>query len=143
MRFTILLIRIGLLLAAIVFLAVSDTQAQALFPADLADRTFGTTLEGMKTDVYRYGTGKQSKVVLTMRDGTVRKGHIRETADDTFQLTDSKTQKTSTIAYADVGGSRKPGRSLVGKLAVRIAVFIALTAVVLYEVIGNAGGFEQ
>lgn len=90
-------------------------------------------LEKMKTDVYRFGTGEKAKVVVKMNDGTKHKGFILRTGDDSFDLADSKTKKSTSIAYRDVSQIKKPGLSktawaLIGA-GVAAAVVVAVIAV--------------
>ena len=60
-----------------------------------------------RADVSSLGTGKQVEVKL--RDKSKLKGHIIETAQDSFTLADSKSATTRTVAYADVAQVKKAG----------------------------------
>jgi hypothetical protein len=142
MKFTILLIRICLLLAACFVLAVSGTGAQELSQTHPGETNTGNTLEKIKTDIYRRGIGEKSTVVVKMNNGTTRKGYIQQAADESFDLAIFKTGKTTSIAYRDVAEVKKPGRSLAARFARRFAVATAFTAVVLGIAIGKLGGFE-
>jgi len=142
MKFTILLIRIGLLLAACFILAVSGNGAQ-----DAPQSKFGTAntenaLERIKTDVYRLGIGEKSTVIVKMRDGTLRKGYLRSTTDESFEVTNAKTGKTAAIAYSDVSEVRKPGRSIAGRVAFRITIAAAVTAIILGTAIRKGVGLR-
>lgn len=68
-------------------------------PDPLADKA--------RVDVSSLGTGKQVEVKL--RDKSKLKGHIIETAQDSFTLADSKSATTRTVAYADVAQVKKVG----------------------------------
>ena len=102
------------------------------YPAAAQSKT-DNALEKMKTDVYRFGTGEKAKVVVKMNDGTKHKGFILRTGDDSFDLADSKTKKSTSIAYRDVSQIKKPGLSktawaLIGA-GVAAAVVVAVIAV--------------
>ena len=50
----------------------------------------------------KYSTGKKKRVVVKTRDGRQLKGYINRTDADAFDITDSKSGQTSTLAYRDV-----------------------------------------
>ncbi len=89
------------------------------------------SVEKMKTDVYRRGTGEKSKVVVKMKDGTKRKGFISQIGEDSFDLTDSKTKQSTAIAYRDVAQVKKQGLSTGAKVLIGVGIGVVITAVVL------------
>ena len=85
-----------------------------------------------RAEVAKVGTGKSVEVKL--RDNTKVKGHIIETAEDSFTLADSKSATARTIAYSDVaqvkkaggGGSWKPWGIIAGVAAGAIVTWIII-----------------
>ncbi len=96
------------------------------------------SLERMKTEVYRYGTGEKAKVVVRKNDGTRIKGYISRTGEGTFELTDSKTGRTFALAYSDVSRIKKQGISTPVKIAIIVGVTAAVVVVVLAIVVKDA-----
>ena len=96
-----------------------------------------SSVEKMKTDVFRRGTGEKSKVVVKMKNGTRLKGYISQTGEDSFDLTDSKTKQTSVVAYRDVAQVKKQGLSKGAKIAIGFGIAAAVTVAVIGIAIGR------
>jgi hypothetical protein len=88
-------------------------------------------IEQLKTDIYRFGVGKDAKVAVKLRDGAKIKGYITRTIDDSFDLTDLKTKQSSTIPYRDVTEIKKTGMSKGKKILIGIGIAAAITVVVI------------
>jgi len=95
------------------------------------------SLEKIKTDVFRRGTGEKSKVVVKMKDGIKLKGYISQTGEDSFNLTDSKTKQTNAVAYRDVAEVKKQGWSKGAKIALGVGIAAAVTVAVIGVAIGR------
>jgi len=89
------------------------------------------TVEKIKANVTRRGTGEKARVNVKMLNGTKMKGFISQAGEDSFTLTDSKTKQTSTLAYSDVAQVKKQGLSTGAKILIGVGVGVAVTAVVL------------
>ena len=89
------------------------------------------TVEKIKANVTKRGTGEKARVNVKMLNGTKMKGFISQAGDDSFTLTDSKTKQTSTLAYSDVAQVKKQGLSTGAKILIGVGVGVAVTAVVL------------
>ncbi len=89
------------------------------------------TVEKIKTNVTKRGTGEKARVSVKMLSGTKMKGFISQAGEDSFTLTDSKTKQTSTLAYSDVAQVKKQGMSTGTKILIGVGVGVAVTAVVL------------
>lgn len=85
----------------------------------------------IKVNVLKRGTGTKAKVNIRMLNGTKLKGYISQTGEDSFTLTDSKTNQTTTLAYADIKEVKGNGLSTGAK----IAIFGGITAAVVVAVI--------
>jgi len=89
------------------------------------------TVEKIKANVTKRGTGEKARVNVKMLNGTKMKGFISQAGDDSFTLTDSKTKQTSTLAYSDVAQVKKQGLSTGAKILIGVGVGVAVTAVVI------------
>jgi len=69
----------------------------------------------VKKQIERRGIGVKAKV--TLRDKTELKGHISRIDADSFQLTEKKSGRVTTIFFKDVERVRKPGMSAGAKIA--------------------------
>ncbi len=111
------------------------------FPTIFAQPITDNTLEKIKTDVFRRGTGEKAKVVVRMKNGMNQKGFINQAGEDSFDLTDFKTKQTTAIAYRDVRQVKKPGLSTGAKIAIGVGIAAAVTVVVLVVAVRNADWF--
>lgn len=102
-------------------------------PAAYAQAGISDSVEAKaRAEISKLGTGKQVEVKL--RDNSKFKGHIIETAEDSFTVADSKSATARTLAYADVaqvkkvssGGSWKPWAILGGVAAGAIVTWIVV-----------------
>ena len=76
----------------------------------------------IKAEVQKRGIGKQARVKVTLRNETDVKGYVSQIDDDSFQVTNPKTQGVTTVAYADVKKVRGPGLSTMASVAIGISV---------------------
>jgi hypothetical protein len=60
------------------------------------------TVEKIKIDVNKLGTGEKTKAKITLKNATKVKGYVSEAGEQSFVLRDRKTDAPTTIAYADV-----------------------------------------
>ncbi len=88
-------------------------------------------LEKVKTEIRKRGTGKESKVVVTMKDGTKLNGYISQILEDSFDLTDAKTKQPNTIPYRDMAQVKRLGMSKGAKTAITIGVVAGIAVLVL------------
>ena len=80
----------------------------------------------VKTQVQERGTGEKSTVKITLRDKTEVKGYISKIEADSFQVTDKKTGKVSTVTYDAVDRVRGGGLSRGTKIAIWVGVGAAV-----------------
>ena len=83
----------------------------------LAQTNTDNAVEKVKTDVSRRGA-----VVVKMKDGRKLKGFISQSGEESFDLTDSKTKQTTSLAYRDVTQVKKQGLSTAAKIAIGAGV---------------------
>ena len=71
----------------------------------------GAPVAKVKAEVTKRGVGKQSRVRVSLHDGTEVKGYISEVDDSSFALTDQKSGNVTTISYEDVSKIKRQGLS--------------------------------
>ncbi len=85
-----------------------------------------------KAEVQKRGVGAQSRVRVSLRNGTEVKGYINKIERDSFEVTDSKSGKVSSISYNDVNKVKGPGLSkgvqilIVAGIVIGVVVGIAV-----------------
>jgi hypothetical protein len=88
-------------------------------------------VEKIKREVERRGAGEKSRVKIRMRDKTEVKGHISQIDTASFQVTEEKTGKVVTLAYADVEKVGGRGMARTTKIVIFTAVGIAAAGIIL------------
>ncbi len=96
-------------------------------------------LEKVKTEVRKRGTGPESKVVVTLKDGRKVQGYISQILDDSFDLTDPKTKQPNTIPYRDVAKVKRQGWSNGAKVALGIGIGAAVVTAVVLGAVAKKG----
>ena len=87
--------------------------------------------EKIKTEVERRGTGEKSRVKVRLRDKTEVKGYISQIDASSFEVTEEKTGKVMTLAYADVEKVGGRGMSRNTKTVIFIGVGVAAAGIIL------------
>ena len=89
--------------------------------------------EKARMEIQKRGVGEKSRVRIRLHDRTEVKGYISQIDATSFQVTDKKTGRVSTIAYDTVDRVRGKGLSRGSKIAIGIGVgaAVALTALAL------------
>ena len=67
------------------------------------------SIDQIKVQVAKLGTGEKERATITMKDGTKTKGYVSRADDEDFVIRDRKTDSPTTIRYADVA-KVKPDR---------------------------------
>lgn len=98
----------------VVSLTVPAWSQSAVLPDDHAAK--------VKLAVQERGTGEHSRVKVTLRDKTEVKGYVSQIGSDSFQVTDNKSGKVTSIAYQEVKKVRKSGLSTGAKIGIAVGV---------------------
>jgi hypothetical protein len=114
------------LFVALLGLTLLFTNLQ-LINAQTSTGNNAATVEKIKANVTRRGTGEKARVNVKMLNGTKIKGFITQAGEDSFTLTDSKTKQTSTLAYSDVAKVKGTGLSTISKVLIGVGVGVAVT----------------
>lgn len=118
------------LLMMVICLLAFGTNINFIAAQTKIDRNLSSD-EKVKANVLKRGTGEKSKVVVKMKDGTKRKGYISQTGENSFDLTDSKTKQTGSLAYSDVAQVKGTGLSTAAKIAIGVGIGVAVSAIVV------------
>ena len=93
-----------------------------------------------RVEVAKLGVGQKARVEVRLRDDARLKGYVSQVGDASFNVTDPKTSKTSTVAYADVARVKRPGTGLstrswvlIGAAATAAVILAALARPVLCD----------
>jgi len=87
--------------------------------------------EKVKMAIQQRGTGEKSKVKVRLRDKAELKGYISQIDDISFQLTDKKSGKVTTIAYDSVEKVGGPGMAGSTKAVIFVGIGVAAAAIIL------------
>ena len=102
------------------------SQSQPMQPAGVEEHKENLSKEEraskIKAQIQKRGTGEKATVKITLRDRTEMKGYISQIDADSFQVTDKKTGKVSTVSYDSVDRVRGGGLSRGAKIAIWIGV---------------------
>lgn len=80
----------------------------------------------VKNEVQKRGTGGTASVNVTLRDKTKVKGYISEISATSFEVTDKKSGRVTTIEYEEVDKVRKPGLSTGAKILLGVGVAVGV-----------------
>lgn len=115
------------LTAALLLHAAASVPDSAFARADQA----ATPVEKVKAAVAKRGTGKKARVTVKLQDGSKVKGYISQAGEDSFTLTDSKTNQTRTLTYREVAEVKKQGGlSLTAKIGIGLGAAVGVLALV-------------
>jgi len=87
--------------------------------------------EKAKMAIQQRGTGETSKVKVRLRDKTELKGYISQIDATSFQLTDKKTGRVTTIAYDSVERVGGAGMARSTKAVIFVGIGVAAAAIIL------------
>ena len=92
-----------------------------------------TATAKVKADIIKRLNKKETHVKIRLRNGSQVMGHITQTSDDGFKLTEDKTGSSTDIAYADVQTLEGRGMSKTKKALIVTGVVVGVAiAVVAY-----------
>ena len=102
----------------IVCLPIAGWSQVAQTTEDKETRLLGEQSAKFRSEVQKRGMGEQARVKVTLRDQTEVKGYISQIGAESFQVTDNKSGRATTIGYQEVRKLRKPGLSTGAKIAI-------------------------
>jgi hypothetical protein len=84
----------------------------------------------IKAEVEKRGARKQSRVRVSLRDGTEIRGYISKVDERSFGLTDEKSGKLTTISYENVNKIKREGLSKPAKILIVSGVIFGALIVI-------------
>src|SRR4051812_19905505 len=85
----------------------------------------------VKEAIEKRGVGKHSRTKVKLQDGREVKGYISQIGNSSFQITEQKSGRTTSISYADVSTVRGPGLSTGAKIAIAAGAGVAIVIVAI------------
>jgi hypothetical protein len=96
------------------------------------------TIEQIKIQVAKVGTGDKAKATITTKDGAKVKGYVSRVADDDFVMRDRKTDAPTTIRYADVVKvERSHGHSIARNILIGVGIGSAVVVIAVIAAIAR------
>src|SRR6266581_1530056 len=112
-----------LLVAVLVFNTVAVAQATQTQGASPAAK--------VKAEVQKRGIGEKSRVKVSLRNNAGVKGYISKIEDASFDVTNKKTGRATTIPYAEVEKVQGSGLSKGAKIGIIAGAAVVIVAVVI------------
>ena len=100
--------------------AISKAEKEARFTAKVRE------------GIGKLGAGKETRVVVKLRDHTKLAGFISKIEEERFIITDAKTGAATAVAYSNVTQVKGHNLSTGAKIAIGIAIGVGATLLVLY-----------
>lgn len=91
----------------------------------------------LKAQLAKYGTGKQTKLEVSLRDSTKRSSYLNEIKEKSIILTDAKTGANVELAFADIATAKKRGLSTGAKIALVGIGATVLGIFIFFKTCGN------
>jgi glucose/arabinose dehydrogenase len=88
-----------------------------------------------KAEVQKRGVGEQSRVRVSLRDGTEVKGYISKVEENSFEVTDRKSGKVIAISYNNVEKVKGPGLSKPAQIAIGVGIVVGVVAGIFLAVL--------
>lgn len=96
--------------------------------------------EKARMEVQRRGVSESSRVRVRLHDKTEVKGYISQIDATSFQVTDKKTGRVSTITYDSVESVRGGGLSKGSKIAIGVGVGVAVSVITFALIVASWHG---
>jgi hypothetical protein len=109
-------------------------------PQDALGAQTGTQAERIRMDIQKRGVGEKSRVKIRLGDKTEVKGYISQIDVTSFQVTDKKTGRVSTIHYGTVDTVSGGGLSRGSKIAIGVGVGVAACFTVFALIVASWHG---
>ena len=87
-----------------------------------------------KDQVQKRGSGEQSRVQVSLRDGTKVKGYISKVEEDSFEVTDRKSGRVVAINYKDVDKVKGSGLSKPAQVFIVVGIFAGVVAAIFWAI---------
>lgn len=97
------------------------------------------TIEQIKIQVNKLGTGDKARATITTKDGAKIKGYVSRVGDDDFVMRDRKTDAPTTIRYADVAKVERHhgGHSIARNILIGVGIGSAVVVIAVIAAIAR------
>lgn len=97
------------------------------------------TIEQVKVQVARVGTGDKARATITTKDGVKTKGYISRVGDDDFVIRDRKTDAATTIRYADLAKVERHtgGHSIARNILIGVGIGAGVVVIAIFAAIAR------
>lgn len=99
----------------------------AFVSAQTRTNTDASAVANIKAEVIKRGKRKKRGIEVKKVDGTKIRGDVTQTGEDSFTVTDTKTNQNTIVAYNEVSKMKIVGTSTTNKVVVGIAIGAAAT----------------
>lgn len=116
---------------SIIFLLLCTQNAAVL--AQTQSAVNDKTLEKLKTKIEKLGVGKDSKIKVTLKDGTKLNGYISARDENNFDITIEKNGEVRNVKYTDI--QKAKGKNIPLGVSIALGVGAAVGALFLIGVL--------
>ncbi len=88
--------------------------------------------EKVRAGILKLGVGTDTRLAIKLRNDMKLAGYISEAKDDSFVVTDLKTQTATTVAYGDVTQVKGHHLGTGAKIAIGIGIGVGATLLVIF-----------
>jgi hypothetical protein len=122
------------ILVACLMLAATNVQPVAAATKAEKEARFAVKV---KTGVEKLDVGRDTRVVVKLRDKTRLQGYISGANENGFVVTDLKTGAATTVAFADVSQVNGNNLSTGAKIGIGIGIGAAVTVLILLLIMNH------
>jgi len=123
-----------MMVACLVVSAVSVRPVAASSNAEKEVRFAGK----VKLGVEKFGSGRDTRVEVKLRDKTRLKGYVSEIGENEFVVTDVKTGASNKVAYADVKQIKGNNMSTGAKIAIGVSIAVGLILLISWLIVAGS-----
>ena len=92
--------------------------------------------EKVKINVTKLGAGTDAKIQVKLKDGTKLKGYVSQINENSFVVTDEKTNVATEIPYPNA--KQVKGNNLNTGVAIAIAAGILVGIIIVFAIVGES-----
>ena len=88
-------------------------------------------IEKVKAGVAKLGVGRDARIDIKLKDKTKLSGYLSQVNDDSFVVSDLKTEAATTVAYPEVAQVRGHNLSTGVKIAIGIGIVVLVIGIII------------
>ena len=110
-------------------LVINLSLSAAAFAADSKEEKAAKFAAKVKAGITKLGTGKDAKVQVKLKDGTMLKGYVSQINETNFVVVDEKTSAPTEIPYPNARQVKGNNLSTGAKVAIGLGILAAVLAI--------------